>query len=189
MANKLIAIQYMSLDGVIQDPVGMENSGLGDWTGPFKRGPEGDQFQLAALKRAHAVILGRVTYDGFAAVWPQVNDSAGYAAHMNRLPKHVPSRTLKRLEWNNSHRMSGDLAEATRAVKANAQGDIVLYGSASLVHQLMPHKLIDEYALMVFPVVLGRGTRLFPPDVRATLSLIEHQQFGDGITLLRYAHA
>ena len=105
---------------------------------------------------------------------------------MNSLPKHVPSMTHKKLSWNNSHLMTGDLVEATKKVKTTAKGDIVMYGSASLVHQLMPHGLIDEYALMVFPVVLGRGKKMFPENHKRNLSLLEHQQFGDGITLLRY---
>ena len=189
MANKLITIQYISVDGVIQDPVGMEGSGLGDWTGPFKRGPKGDKFQRDALFNAEAVMLGRVTYDGFAAVWPQVNDREGFGNRMNSLPKHVPSKTLTKLSWNNSHLMTGDLIEAAKKIKASAKGDIVMYGSASLVHQLMPHGLIDEYALMFFPVVLGRGKKLFPENLKQNLALIENQQFGDGITLLRYVNA
>jgi dihydrofolate reductase len=184
--NKIIAVEYISVDGVIQDPVGMEGSGLGDWTGPFKRGPKGDRFQHDVLFHAEAILLGRVTYDGFAAVWPQVNDPEGFGNRMNSLPKHVPSTTLKKLNWNNSHLMTGDLREATKKVKASAKGDIVIYGSASLVHQLTPHGLIDEYALMVFPVVLGRGKKMFPENHKQNLALLEQQQFGDGITLLRY---
>ena len=188
MSNKTIATQYISLDGVIQDPVGMEASGLGNWTGAFKRGPKGDKFKLEELRGAEAVMLGRITYDGFAAVWPQVNDPEGFGNRMNSLPKYVPSKTLKTLDWNNSTLITGDLIEATQRIKASAKGDIVIYGSASIVHQLAPQGLIDEYRLMVFPIVLGRGTRLFPENFRQALSLIDNQQFGDGITLLRYVN-
>jgi dihydrofolate reductase len=167
----------------------MEGSGLGNWTGPFKRGPKGDKFKLEELKNAEAIMLGRVTYDGFAAVWPQVNDPEGFGNSMNSLPKYVPSKTLKKVDWNNSRLITGDLIEATRKVKVSAKGDIVIYGSASIVHQLAPQGLIDEYRLMVFPIVLGRGTRLFPENFRQNLSLIDNQQFGDGITLLRYVNA
>jgi dihydrofolate reductase len=189
MTNKIIATQYISLDGVIQDPVGMEGSGLGDWTGPFKRGPKGDKFKHEELKNAEAVMLGRTTYDGFAAVWPQVKDPEGFADRMNSLPKYVPSKTLKKLDWNNSTLITGDLIEATKKVKGSIKGDILIYGSASIVHQLAPQGLIDEYRLMVFPIVLGRGTRLFPENFRQNLSVIDNQQFGDGITLLRYVNA
>src|SRR5690348_813160 len=142
MTNKIIATQYISLDGVIQDPVGMEGSGLGDWTGPFRRGPKGDKFKHEELKNAEAVILGRTTYDGFAAVWPQVKDPEGFADRMNSLPKYVPSRTLKKLDWNNSTLITGDLIEATKNVKEGIKGDILIYGSASIVHQLAPRGLI-----------------------------------------------
>ena len=189
VTGKIIVIEYVSLDGVIQDPVGMEGSGLGDWTGPFKRGPKGDKFQHDTLFNAEAVMLGRVTYDGFAAVWPQVNDPEGFGKRMNSLPKYVASKTLKKADWSNSTLISGGLVEATGKIKNSTSGHIVIYGSASLVGQLMPQGLIDEYALMVFPIILGRGIKLFPSDISRKLALIESQQFGDGIMLLRYGNA
>ena len=189
MTSKIIATQYISVDGVIQDPVGMEGSGLGDWTGPFKRGPKGDQFKHEELMNAGALILGRVTYDGFAAVWPTVRDPEGFAERINSLPKFVASKTLRTAEWNNSSLMAGDLVDAAKTIRASASGDILIYGSASIVHQLAPRGLIDEYRLMVFPTVLGRGTRLFPENFAQKLSLVENEQFGDGITLLRYINA
>ncbi|MFD9899381.1 dihydrofolate reductase family protein [Mesorhizobium sp. NPDC059025] len=189
MTNKIITTQYISVDGVIQDPVGMEGSGLGDWTGPFSRGPKGDRFKHQELMDAEALILGRVTYDGFAAVWPTVNDPEGFAARINTMPKFVASTTLKTAGWNNSTLIAGDLIEAAKSIKAEAKGDILIYGSASIVHQLAPHGLIDEYRLMVYPTVLGRGIRLFPENHAQRLALVENEQFGDGITLLRYVNA
>ncbi len=189
MTSKIIATQYISVDGVIQDPVGMEGSGLGDWTGPFTRGPKGDRFKYEELMRAEALILGRVTYDGFAAVWPTAKDPEGFADRINALPKFVASRTLKTTAWNNSTLITGDLIEAAKSIKATAKGDILIYGSASIVHQLAPCGMIDEYRLMVFPTLLGRGIRLFPENFAQKLSLVENQQFGDGITLLRYVNA
>ncbi|HEV7372991.1 dihydrofolate reductase family protein [Arenibaculum sp.] len=186
MPRRIIVTQYASLDGVIQDPVGMEGSGLGDWTGPFTRGPEGDRFKHEELMAAGAMIFGRVTYDGFAAVWPMVDDPEGYAARMNALPKYVASRTLESASWNNSTLITGDLAEAVRDVKAGSGGDVLIFGSASIVHQLLPHGLIDEFRLMVYPTVLGRGIRLFPDGVAVRLDLVENRRFGDGIVLLRY---
>jgi dihydrofolate reductase len=189
MPRKIVATDYVSLDGVIEDPVGMENSGLGDWVGPFKRGPVGDQFKHEELLAATALIFGRKTYDGFAAVWPTLDDPAGFARRMNELPKYIASKTVSRLDWSNSSLIAGDLVETARSLKAEGDGDILIYGSASIVHQLMPDGLVDEFRLMVFPTVLGRGKRLFPDGVASLLKLIDNRQFGDGILSLSYAPA
>lgn len=185
--GRIIATDYMSLDGVIQDPVGMENSGLGDWTGPFTRGPKGDAFKQKELADADALIFGRITYDGFAAVWPHVDDPQGFAKRMNVLPKHLASRTVETPEWNNTRLIEGDLAAAAQRLRAETAGDVLIYGSASVVHQLLPHGLIDELRLMVYPTILGRGKRLLPDGFADRLQLIENEQFGDGIVHLRYA--
>src|SRR5581483_5942386 len=132
MPRRLVVTEYMSLDGVIEDPVGMENSGLGNWTGPFERGPEGDRFKLDELQQSDVLLFGRRTYDAFAAVWPTVENE--FAERMNALPKFVASTTLKAADWNNATILTGDLAEAVRALKAQAGGDILVYGSASLAH-------------------------------------------------------
>lgn len=186
MPRKIIATNYVSLDGVIQDPVGMEGSGLGDWTGPFTRGPEGDKFKLDELRQADALIFGRLTYDGFAAVWPTVKDPDGFAERMNSLPKYVASRSLKSATWNNSTIIGNDLVNEVKALKAKPGADILIYGSASIVHELMPRRLVDEYRLMVYPIVLGRGKRLFPNGTQSVLTLAECRTFNDGIVLLRY---
>jgi dihydrofolate reductase len=187
MTGKIIATNYISLDGVIEDPVGMENSGLGDWTGPFSRGPEGDQFKLDELNAAKALIFGRLTYDGFAAVWPTVKDEAGFAERMNALPKYVASRTLREATWTPTTLLSYDLVAEAKALKNRYEGDILIYGSASIVHALAPHGLIDEYRLMVYPTVLGKGKRLFPAQEKSLMQLIECRTFNDGIVLLRHA--
>lgn len=186
MARKIIATDYVSLDGVIQDPVGMEGSGLGDWTGPFTRGPEGDKFKLDELMQADALIFGRLTYDGFAAVWPSVKDEAGFAERMNSLPKYVASRSLKEAQWNNTTIIGRDLVDEVKSLKAEPGRDILIYGSASIVHALMPQRLVDEYRLMIYPIVLGRGKRLFPQGTQSVLTLAECRTFNDGIVLLRY---
>jgi dihydrofolate reductase len=186
MARKIIATNYVSLDGVIQDPVGMEGSGLGDWTGPFTRGPEGDKFKLDELMEADALIFGRLTYDGFAAVWPTVKDEAGFAGRMNSLPKYVASRSLKEAQWSNTTIIGRDLVDEVKSLKAEPGRDILVYGSASIVHALMPQRLVDEYRLMVYPIVLGRGKRLFPQGTQSVLTLAECRTFNDGIVLLRY---
>ena len=187
--SKIIVSQYMSLDGVIQDPVGMEGSGLGDWTGPFNRGPDGDKFKHEEMFHSAAVLLGRVTYDGFAAVWPTVKDETGFADRINSMPKYVVSKTLKKADWNNTTILSGDVVQSIRSLKDQSGGNILVYGSAALVHALMPMGLIDEYNLMVYPTVLGRGTRLFPDGVASGLTLAECKQLGSGIVLLRYSSA
>lgn len=185
MPRRIIATDYMSLDGVIQDPVGMEESGLGDWTGPFSRGPEGDKFKHEELTQADALLFGRVTYDGFAAVWPLVKDD--FAERMNSLPKYVASHTLKKATWNNTTIIGWDLLGEVKSLKAESGGDILIYGSASIVHALMPQRLVDEYRLMVYPIVLGRGKRLFPSGTQSVMTLAECRTFNDGIVLLRYA--
>jgi dihydrofolate reductase len=189
MTKKIVVTEYVSLDGVIEDPVGMENSGLGNWTGPFSRGPEGDQFKLEELRAADCLIFGRVTYDAFAAAWPHVKDAAGYAARMNGLPKYVASSTLKEATWGKSTIWNGDIVSAAKAFKAQGNGEALIFGSASIVHQLAPAGLIDEYRLMVYPMVLCAGKRLYADGAKSKMSLVECRQFGGGIVLLRYMTA
>lgn len=187
MTGKLIVTEYVSLDGVIEDPVGMEESGLGDWTGPYKRGPSGDAFKHRELIECEAMIFGRRTFDGFAAVWPNVQDNSGYARRMNVLPKYLATSRTDPPEWSNSFLLSEGLVKGVVNVKEAHQGDILIFGSASIVHALLPHRLIDEFRLMVYPTVLGRGKRLFPAGESMSLQLIEQRPFDSGIMLLRYA--
>ena len=185
MAARIVVTQYISLDSVIEDPVGMEDSGLGDWTGPFTRGPAGDAFKHDELMGADAMIYGRRTYDGFAAVWPTV--SGDFAARMNSLPKYLASHSIRQPEWSNTTLLGADLAASVAEIKRSYQRTILIYGSASVCHELARHGLIDEYSLMVYPVVLGRGIRQFPDGTAIDLALIETRRFNDGIVLLRYA--
>jgi dihydrofolate reductase len=186
MPGRLVVTEYVSLDNVIEDPVGMEGTGLGDWTGPFKRGPEGDKFKHEELFASAAGLLGRRTYEGFAAVWPTVKDETGFAERMNSLPKFVASKTIKTADWNNSTVLRGNLADQVMSLKGQTTGDILVYGSAAVVHALMPHGLVDEFRLMVYPTILGRGKQLFPDGIKAALRLVECKQLGSGIVLLRY---
>ena len=186
MTKKIVVTEYISLDGVIEDPVGMENSGLGNWTGPYSRGPEGDRFKLEELLAADCLIFGRATYDAFTASWPHVKDDTGLADRMNSLPKYVASNTLKQATWGESTIWNGDIVCAAQALKAEGHGEALIYGSASVVHQLASASLIDEYRLMVYPIILGAGKRLYPEGARSKLQLAECKQFGDGIVLLRY---
>jgi dihydrofolate reductase len=123
--RKIIATLYISLDGVVEDPVGMENSGLGNWIGPFSRGPEGDKFKDEELDDAAAVMLGRRTYDGFAAVWPTVKSRM--ADRMNALPKYLASRTITKPEWNNTILLGYDLVGSVRELKSSGNGNILIF--------------------------------------------------------------
>lgn len=163
-----------------------ENSGLGNWTGPFSRGPDGDAFKLDELKTADILIFGRRTYDAFAAAWPNMKDEAGFADRMNALPKFVATNSLANPSWGETEVWKGDIAATAKAFRIEGNGIALIYGSASVVHQLAPAGLIDEYRLMVYPVILGAGKRLYPDGIRSTLTLVESKQFGGGIVLLRY---
>jgi dihydrofolate reductase len=185
--KKIIASQYLSLDGVLEDPVGMEGSGLGNWTGPYARGSKGDAFKHAELFACGSVLLGRRTYDGFAAVWPTIDDEAGFARQINTMPKYVVSTTLETAEWNNSTIIDKDVVERIQALKSEPGGDMLVYGSAMLLHTLMRAGLVDQYNLMIYPTVLGRGIRLFPSDWNASLTLNESIEFDSGIVMLGYS--
>jgi dihydrofolate reductase len=189
MTRKIIVTEYISLDGVIEDPVGMEGSGLGNWTGPFSRGPEGDKFKHEELMQAESLIFGRTTYEGFAGAWPHIKDEAGYADRINALPKVVASSTLKDAHWGETAVWHGDIVAAAKAYRDEGEGVALIFGSAAIVHQLAPAGLIDEYRLMVYPTILGAGKRLYPAGAKTRLSLVETRQFGDGIVLLRYLAA
>ncbi len=186
MTRKLVLSCYTSLDGVVQDPVGMENSGLGNWTGPFNRGPEGDRIMQEELEAADIVLLGRTTYEGFAAVWPGIDDPAGFARKLNSMRKYVASTTMKQAEWTNTSVLSGDVGSAVQKLKSEGGGDILVYGSAGLAHTLMPAGVVDVVRLMIYPIVLGRGTRLFPADYGATLELKRIRSLGSGIVHAEY---
>jgi dihydrofolate reductase len=161
--RKVIVSEFVTLDGVMEDPGGAEEFEHGGWAFRFERGPEGDKFKFDELAAADALLLGRETYEGFAAAWPQMEEQTGeYGTWMNGYPKHVVSRTLEEpLEWNNSTLIKGDVAEEVAKLKRQDGKDILVFGSAQLVHTLMEHDLIDEFRLMVFPIVVGTGKRLF----------------------------
>jgi dihydrofolate reductase len=179
--------EFISLDGVIEDPGGAEDYSRGGWAFDFDRGEEGDKFKLDELWEAEAQLLGRVTYEGFAAAWPEREDEAGFAKKMNEMPKYVASTTLERAEWQNTTVLSGDLAKAVAELREEVDGVVLVAGSATLVQTLLEHDLVDELRLMVFPVLLGEGKRLFPAaEAKKPLKLTESKTVGDGVALLRY---
>ena len=159
--GKIVVTEFISLDGIVEDPGGAEPGSPAGWTA-FDRGAEGDQLKLAELNAADAQLLGRVTYDGFAAAWPGVHDEAGFAAKMNGMPKYVVSKTLHDPTWNNTTVLSGDPVAEITALKDKIARDILVAGSSQLVHMLASNDLVDQYDLMIFPVLLGSGRRLFP---------------------------
>jgi dihydrofolate reductase len=178
--------EYVSLDGVMQDPVGSEGSGLGAWTSPFRRGPEGDAAMHEHLFASDALLFGRTTYEGFATAWPSVTDTTGFANRMNTLTKFVVSTTLTQATWTPATIISRNVVDEITKLKALPSKDILIYGSRTLVLTLMEHALVDVFHLLVYPTVLGRGERLFA-DVRQTrVELTEAKTVGTGIMLLTY---
>ena len=191
--RKVVVSEFVSLDGVMQAPGDASEYDRGGWSFRFDRGTEGDEFKFDELVAADALLLGRKTYEGFAANWPQMEEQTGeYGAWMNGYPKHVASNTLQEpLEWNNSTLIEGDVAEAVAGLKQQPGKDILVFGSGELARTLMEHDLVDEYRLMVHPVVVGAGKRLFR-DTEETrdLRLVDTKPVGpDGIIVLIYEPA
>jgi dihydrofolate reductase len=188
--GRIVVTEFISLDGVIEAPGGGEDYRHGGWTFEIERGEEGDKFKLEELREAEAQLLGRVTYEGFAAAWPKMEDEAGFAEKMNGMPKYVVSSTLERADWQNTTILSGDPAQSVAALKDEVDGVILVAGSATLVKSLIENDLVDELRLMVFPVLLGEGKRLFPDgEAKHSLKLLEAKTVGDGISLVRYERA
>lgn len=188
--RKLVVSEFVSLDGVIEDPGGGEAYARGGWAFAAERGAEGDRFKFEELFAADALLLGRVTYEGFAAAWPTMTDEQGFAERMNGIAKYVVSSTLQSPEWNNSSVISGDLAAAVSELKSQPGENILLAGSAQLVTALIEADLVDEYRLMVFPVLLGEGKRLFGGGMQtAPLQLREVQSVDSGVTMMIYEPA
>ena len=159
--RRIVVSEFISLDGVIEDPGGAEGSLHGGWAFQFQRGPEGDKFKLDEVMSASALLLGRKTYEGFAAAWPGRTDEIGFADKMNSMTKYVVSSTLRNPTWTNTTVISGDVAGHLRRLKEEGSGDMLVNGSRQLVGLLVSENLVDELRLMVYPIVLGSGLRLF----------------------------
>ncbi|MDQ1495955.1 MAG: hypothetical protein QOG69_2438 [Actinomycetota bacterium] len=183
--GRIVVTEFMSLDGVIEAPGGDDNFVRGAWTFEFDRGDEGNQFKVDETMNSAALLLGRRTYDGFAAAWPEREGE--FADRFNAMPKYVVSSTLTNPSWTNTTVLAGDVVDAVRKLKNEQTGDIVVHGSARLVRALVEHDLVDELRLMVFPVVLGVGMKLFgeTTDMKQ-LQLSESKVVGDGIAILIY---
>ena len=185
--GRIIVSEFVSLDGVMEAPGGDDDFKHGAWTFEFDRGADGNQFKLDETMGCAALLLGRRTYEGFAAAWPQREGE--FADRFNTMPKYVVSSTLSDPGWENSHVLSGDLAEEIGRLKTSVDGDIVVHGSGQLVRGLIEHDLVDELRLMVFPVILGYGKRLFgETSDKKRLRLAESRTLGeDGVSLQIYA--
>ncbi len=191
--GKLVVTEFISLDGVIDSPGGGEEFEHAGWSFKYNTGDEGNQFKLNELKAAEAQLLGRVTYEGFASAWPTMEDTGDFGERMNGMPKYVVSSTLTddQATWNNSTVIRGDVAGEVRKLKQRIAGDILVAGSAALVRSLAQDDLVDEYRLMVYPVVLGSGKRLFGEGMPYTaLQLVGTTPVGpDGVFILTYRPA
>jgi dihydrofolate reductase len=186
--GRIVVTEFVSLDGVVEDPGGSEDFKHGGWSFEIERGEEGDKFKLDETLEAEALLLGRVTYEGFAAAWPSRQDE--FADKFNNMPKYVVTSTLDEAEWNNTTLLKGDVAEEVSNLKQRQDGDIVVHGSPRLVQTLIEHDLVDELRLMVFPVVLGRGKRLFgETSDKKRLRLADSKMVGDGVAILTYEPA
>jgi dihydrofolate reductase len=186
--GKIVVTEFISVDGVVEDPGGSEDFKYGGWSFEFSRGDEGDKFKLDETSASDALLLGRKTYEGFADAWP--SREGEFADKFNNMPKYVVSSTLKDPEWTNSVVVDGDLAEAVSKIRDEHDGDIAVHGSAQLAQALLEQDLVDELRLMVFPVVLGAGKRLFgETSDKKTLKLVESQPVGDGVVILIYGRA
>ncbi|CAN5867456.1 dihydrofolate reductase family protein [soil metagenome] len=173
--KRIILSEYISLDGVIENPA---------WTMPYW-GDDIAKFKFDELFASDALLLGRVTYEGFAKAWPTMQDEAGFGDRMNNLPKHVATTTLTKPEWNAQFIKDNVVETVTKLKQASGQ-ELLIFGSGNFVQTLMKHNLIDEYRLLVYPVVLGNGQRLFTDESKATLKLVDTKTFSSGVIALIY---
>jgi dihydrofolate reductase len=182
---QIIVTEFVSLDGVMEDPGGAEGFKYGGWTFEIDRGEEGDNFKLRETLDSDALLLGRVTYEGFAAAWP--SREGEFADKFNSMPKYVVSSTLRSPEWNNTTVLHGDVVESVSRLRREVDGNVVVHGSRQLAQTLLEHDLVDELRLMVFPVLLGSGKRLFGgTSDKKRLQLGESRTVGDGVAILVY---
>jgi dihydrofolate reductase len=187
--GKIVVTEFISMDGIIEDPGGAEDYEHSGWSFRIDRGDEGNQFKLDETMATDALLLGRITYQGFADAWP--SRTGEFADKFNNMPKFVVSKTLDKPEWNNTTVFSGDVANEVERLKDQFANDIVVHGSPTLVNMLKDHDLVDEYRLMVFPVILGKGKRLFSDSGDlVNLRLAEVRQVGpEGVMVIRYQRA
>jgi dihydrofolate reductase len=172
--RRIVVTEFVSLDGVIDEPA---------WTAPYWN-DEISNFKAEESDASDALLLGRITYQGFAAAWPESKDEG--ADKINSMPKYVVSTTLDKVEWNNSRLIKGNVVEEIKKLKQQEGMDILVYGSGALVQTLIQNDLVDSYRLLVYPVILGKGKRLIQEGTTATLNLVEAKAFSNGVTAFVY---
>jgi dihydrofolate reductase len=186
--GRIVVTAYISVDGVVEAPSGTESFERVGWTDGFNRGTEGDTFKLDETMASDALLLGRVTYDGFAPVWPHYEGE--FADKFNTMPKYVISSSLEDPEWNNTTVLRGDVVDEVTTLKQRHDGDIVVHGSPQLAQTLIEHDLVDALHLQVYPVIVGAGKRLFAETSNTKrLRLVEARTVGDGVHILIYERA
>jgi dihydrofolate reductase len=177
--GKLVVTEFISLDGVVEDP--------SNWSLEISRGDEGDRFKFDETFGSEALLLGRVTYEAFAESWP--SRKGEFADRFNSMPKYVVSSKLENPKWTNTTVLGGDAVEEVTKLKQKLKGEIVVHGSARLAQTLIEHDLVDEIRLMVYPVLLGRGKRLFADGEKKRLRLVDSRVVGDGVVIMTYGRA
>ncbi|HET8630215.1 MAG TPA: dihydrofolate reductase family protein [Thermomicrobiales bacterium] len=179
--GKLVVTEYVTLDGYMDEP--------GKWSFPFWN-EEAAQFKFGELMASDAQLLGRRTYEGFAAAWPTMTDTGEFGERMNGMPKYVVSTTLDKAEWNNSTIIRDDVPNAVSRLKEQYDRDILVAGSGVLLETLRQHDLVDEYRFMIHPIILGHGEKpLFRQGNEATLQLVDSKTTGKGVVILTYRPA
>ncbi len=183
--GKIIVTEFVSLDGVMEAPGGGESYKHGGWTFKFNRGSEGEKFKLDETLASEALLLGRRTYEGFAKAWPSMKGE--FADKFNSMPKYIISSTLAKPSWKNSTVLKGKVVEEVTKLKQRLKGVIAVHGSAQLAQTLLEHDLVDELHLMLFPVALGSGKRLFGEmNDPKSFRLVESSVVGEGVSILIY---
>ena len=183
--GRIVISENVSLDGVIEDPAGVQGFRLGGWFFETDRGEDGERFTLDKVLDTEALLLGRRSYEFFAATW--ASRGGELADRLNSLPKYVVSSTLEAPDWNNSTVLKGDVVDAASKLKQERDGNIVVFGSSQLARTLIEHDLVDELRLMIYPVVLGAGARLFgETSNKKPMRLVDTRTVGDGIAILTY---
>jgi dihydrofolate reductase len=186
--GRIVVTEFVSVDGVMEDPGGAEDFKYGGWTFEIGMGDDGAKFKLDETRATDALLLGRVTYEGFAAAWP--SRTGEFADRFNTMPKYVVSSTLSDPEWTNTTVLRGDVAEEVSKLREAVDGDIVVHGSRTLAQTLIEHDFVDELRLMVFPVILGEGKRLFgETSSKKRLRLGDTKTVGAGVVVLTYERA
>jgi dihydrofolate reductase len=176
---RVVVSEFVTVDGVFEDPGGVEGFPHGGWAFGHDRGPAGDRFKLDEIVEAEALLLGRKTYEGLAEAWPSRTDDSGFAERMNGICKYVASTTLAQADWSHTTILSGDLIDQVGQLVGRGRGMLLIVGSGSIVRQLVSHGLVDEVRLMIFPTVLGTGATLFGgTDPSHEFSIRDLQRFG-----------